>query len=102
MLTNSFLSFIVMESDLGYNGIGVDHTPDVGTHCRQLADEIVVATLDEMNIVDAGLTFCHKPCNDHGSAAAQVYRTDRGSTKRIASGDSGGFPVDLNICTHSA
>ena len=102
MLTNSFLSFIVMELDLGYNGIGVDHAPNIGTYCRQLADKIIVATLDEVDIVDAGLTVCYQTCNDHGSAAAQVYRTDGGTVERIAAADGSGFAVDLNIGTHSA
>ena len=68
----------------------------------ELADDILVAALDEVRVFNEGRAFGAHGGDDHGRARAQVTGPDLAAVQALHAVDDGGLALDLDVRAHAA
>ena len=73
---------------------------DIGTQLGQLPDQMLIATLDEVDMFHISNTFRCKTRNHQGCTGTEIMGTDRRSMKLFHTGNRCCLAADLDFGTH--
>jgi hypothetical protein len=91
---------IICQASSSICGVVVDHQADIRADGAQLADKVLIAAVDMIDLRYLGDPADGKRGDYHGGAGAKVDRPDFGSRQRGAAVENRGMSDDADGCAH--